>query len=331
MHTHKRRLIGVLAAGACALLTVSTSAATAAPGGTVAPTRARSTLRSTRTSPARARQAPPQRADADPAAVVQRLPRQPRAAERLLGPQHRRPQARARPRDRARRPVDVTQDAGGAAYLATHLAQARKGHRNSLTVAAGDLIGASPLLSAAFHDEPTIESMNKLGLDASAVGQPRVRRGLQGAPADGQGWLHRRRRRGEQPELLPRPQVPRRGLRLPRRQREVRRHRPDDPPAVHDQERARRQDRLHRDDPGGHPGHRHRQRRRRSRVQRRGADRQRAGARAQAQGRQRDRRADPPGRHPRQADLEGPRRARSGRSTRTTTTPAPARWMGRAA
>jgi len=68
------------------------------------------------------------------------------------------------------KPVDVTADAGGAAYLATHLAQARKGHPNSLTVAAGDIIGASPLLSAAFHDEPTIESMNKLGLDVTAVG-----------------------------------------------------------------------------------------------------------------------------------------------------------------
>ncbi len=67
-------------------------------------------------------------------------------------------------------PVDVTQDVGGVEYLATHLAQARKGHRNSLTVAAGDLIGASPLLSAAFHDEPTIEAMNALHLDASAVG-----------------------------------------------------------------------------------------------------------------------------------------------------------------
>ena len=68
------------------------------------------------------------------------------------------------------KPVDVTADAGGAAYLATHLAQARKGHPNSLTVAAGDIIGASPLLSAAFHDEPTIESMNRLGLDVTAVG-----------------------------------------------------------------------------------------------------------------------------------------------------------------
>lgn len=66
--------------------------------------------------------------------------------------------------------VDVTQDVGGVEYLATHLKQAREGHKHSLTVAAGDLIGASPLLSAAFHDEPTIESMNALGLDVSAVG-----------------------------------------------------------------------------------------------------------------------------------------------------------------
>ena len=66
--------------------------------------------------------------------------------------------------------VDVTQDAGGVEYLATHLKEAREGHKNTLTVAAGDIIGASPLLSAAFHDEPTIESMNLLGLDASAVG-----------------------------------------------------------------------------------------------------------------------------------------------------------------
>jgi 5'-nucleotidase len=66
--------------------------------------------------------------------------------------------------------VDKTVDAGGVEYLATHLAEARKGHANSITVAAGDLVGASPLLSAAFHDEPTVESMNALGLDASAVG-----------------------------------------------------------------------------------------------------------------------------------------------------------------
>jgi 5'-nucleotidase len=60
--------------------------------------------------------------------------------------------------------------AGGAEYLATHIKHLERGKRNSLTVAAGDLIGATPLLSAAFHDEPTIEAMNEIGLDISSVG-----------------------------------------------------------------------------------------------------------------------------------------------------------------
>ncbi len=64
----------------------------------------------------------------------------------------------------------ITTDAGGVEYLATHLKTARVGHPNTVTVAAGDLIGASPLLSAAFHDEPTILAMNQLGLDVTAVG-----------------------------------------------------------------------------------------------------------------------------------------------------------------
>lgn len=68
------------------------------------------------------------------------------------------------------KPVDETATVGGVEYLATHLAQARQGHRNSLTVAAGDIVGASPLLSAAFHDEPTVEAMNALGLDVTSVG-----------------------------------------------------------------------------------------------------------------------------------------------------------------
>ncbi len=63
-----------------------------------------------------------------------------------------------------------TTDAGGAEYLATHI-QALKGtNRHSIVVSAGDLIGASPLLSALFHDEPTIEAMNLIGLDLNAVG-----------------------------------------------------------------------------------------------------------------------------------------------------------------
>lgn len=59
---------------------------------------------------------------------------------------------------------------GGVEYLATHLKEARVGHPNTVTVAAGDMVGASPLLSAAFHDEPTVEALNTLGLDITAVG-----------------------------------------------------------------------------------------------------------------------------------------------------------------
>ncbi|RZS90781.1 5'-nucleotidase [Motilibacter rhizosphaerae] len=64
----------------------------------------------------------------------------------------------------------VVTPAGGFAYLSTHLQQLRAGHKDTLTVASGDDIGASPLLSAAFHDEPTIEAMNAAGVAVSAVG-----------------------------------------------------------------------------------------------------------------------------------------------------------------
>ncbi|MHC5701107.1 bifunctional metallophosphatase/5'-nucleotidase [Streptomyces tirandamycinicus] len=63
-----------------------------------------------------------------------------------------------------------TIDAGGAEYLATHLREARKGNRYSITAAAGDMVGASPMLSGLFHDEPTIEALNKLKLDVTSVG-----------------------------------------------------------------------------------------------------------------------------------------------------------------
>ncbi len=59
---------------------------------------------------------------------------------------------------------------GGAQYLDTHLAQLEATNPNTLIVSAGDLIGASPLLSGLFHDEPTIESANLFGLDFNAVG-----------------------------------------------------------------------------------------------------------------------------------------------------------------
>ncbi|MET7599311.1 bifunctional metallophosphatase/5'-nucleotidase [Streptomyces sp. NPDC005481] len=61
-------------------------------------------------------------------------------------------------------------DAGGVEYLATHLRQARAGNKYSITAAAGDMVGASPLISGLFHDEPTIDALNKLDLDVTSVG-----------------------------------------------------------------------------------------------------------------------------------------------------------------
>jgi 5'-nucleotidase len=66
--------------------------------------------------------------------------------------------------------VTGRQPGGGAARLATLVAERRAQSPHSIFVAAGDLIGASPLLSALFHDEPTIEAMTMMGLELSAVG-----------------------------------------------------------------------------------------------------------------------------------------------------------------
>ena len=45
----------------------------------------------------------------------------------------------------------------------------------------GDLIGASPLISGLFHDEPAIHSLNALGLDFSGVGNHEFDEGIAGA------------------------------------------------------------------------------------------------------------------------------------------------------
>ena len=60
--------------------------------------------------------------------------------------------------------------AGGAAYLAGAAAELRAGRPLTVTVAAGDLIGGSPLMSALFLDEPTIAAMDLAGLEFAAVG-----------------------------------------------------------------------------------------------------------------------------------------------------------------
>ncbi|RKT52020.1 bifunctional metallophosphatase/5'-nucleotidase [Saccharothrix australiensis] len=61
-------------------------------------------------------------------------------------------------------------EAGGAAYNATHIRNLQAQARNSVIVGQGDLIGASPIVSALFHDEPTVEVLNRVGMDATAAG-----------------------------------------------------------------------------------------------------------------------------------------------------------------
>lgn len=66
---------------------------------------------------------------------------------------------------------------GGAAHIAAKLSELRKAGLPTVTVSAGDLIGASPLASAYYLDEPTILAMNQLGLDLNAVGNHEFDRG----------------------------------------------------------------------------------------------------------------------------------------------------------
>jgi 5'-nucleotidase len=67
-------------------------------------------------------------------------------------------------------PAAAAVTAGGIDYLAAYVAQAASLSPNHIVVSAGDLTGASPLISAAYHDEGTIQAMNALGLEVTSVG-----------------------------------------------------------------------------------------------------------------------------------------------------------------
>jgi 5'-nucleotidase len=83
------------------------------------------------------------------------------------------------PLSRAQDPTQTP--VGGAEYLAMKLAALRDtvGDGRSLTVAAGDLIGGSTFLSGLFHDEPSVETLNAMGLDVSSVGNHEFDEGTQ--------------------------------------------------------------------------------------------------------------------------------------------------------
>lgn len=59
---------------------------------------------------------------------------------------------------------------GGVDWMAGYINELKNQNPSTVVVSAGDIIGATPLVSALFHDEPTIETMNRLGLEFNAVG-----------------------------------------------------------------------------------------------------------------------------------------------------------------
>lgn len=77
--------------------------------------------------------------------------------------------------------VQVGEDevhAGGVENLASTIAAIRKYHPQTVVVGAGDMIGASPLISSLFHDEPAIEALDLAGLEINAVGNHEFDEGI---------------------------------------------------------------------------------------------------------------------------------------------------------
>jgi 5'-nucleotidase len=75
--------------------------------------------------------------------------------------------------------VPRTIQAGGIDVLKGALDAFRKDDPDLLFVAAGDLVGASPAVSAMFADEPAIEALNRMGLVASSLGNHEFDQGPQ--------------------------------------------------------------------------------------------------------------------------------------------------------
>lgn len=103
----------------------------------------------------------------------------------------------------------LAEDVGGAAYLGAHIEAFREAYEHTYMVTAGDTVGGTPVLSSFFHDVPTIEVMNEIGLGVESVGNHEFDSGqeellwrLEGgeypgdpddyrldAPIDGQDWM----------------------------------------------------------------------------------------------------------------------------------------------
>ena len=174
-------------------------------------------------------------------------------------------------------PGNVGSDpAGGGEFLAAKLKQLRAGKTNSLTVAAGDLIGGSPVPVRPLPRRALGRVAERHGARRVERRQPRVRRRRHRAAAHAERGLPPRRRL-----LLPGQSV--RGRRVPvvGRQHRQRRHRRDTAAAVLDRGRRRREGRLHRHDARGHRHARRAIRYPGLELPRRGRDGERSRARAE--------------------------------------------------
>src|SRR5713226_5469888 len=180
----------------------------------------------------------------------------------------------------------VAVEAGGAEHMATLVKQLRQGASNTIFAAAGDLIGASPFLSALFHDEPTIESLSMMGLEVASVGNHEFDEGKEELlrmqnggchPTDGCQGPH------------PFPGAKFRYLAASTVEKST--GKTVFPP--YDPGIRGHSGRLHRPDAEGHARHRIAGERRRPRIQGRGRHGQRAGAGTEGARRRSHRRADP--------------------------------------
>jgi 5'-nucleotidase len=86
--------------------------------------------------------------------------------------------------------LETTNAYGGVEYLATYVKNLEAANPNTLFVSGGDLIGASPLLSGIFHDEPTIEAFNLMGMDFATVGNHEFDEGAQELRRMQEGGCH---------------------------------------------------------------------------------------------------------------------------------------------
>ncbi|MFS3927553.1 bifunctional 2',3'-cyclic-nucleotide 2'-phosphodiesterase/3'-nucleotidase [Priestia flexa] len=85
--------------------------------------------------------------------------------------------------------------AGSMEYTAAAIKQREKENENTLLVHSGDMIGGSPLISALFQDEPTVEVMEAMGFDVGTLGNHEFDEGI--------AELHRMIKGGDHPKGNP--------------------------------------------------------------------------------------------------------------------------------